>query len=72
MVSCGTDNKEQKSEEPTELTASELEDKSLDELRIVRNEIFARKGYIFNSEDLQKHFSTHKMYRRIINHLFVQ
>ena len=62
MVSCGTDNKEQKSEEPTELTASELEDKSLDELRIVRNEIFARKGYIFNSEDLQKHFSTFDWY----------
>ena len=62
LVSCGTDKKEQKTVEPTELTTSELQDKSVGELRIIRNEIFARKGYIFNSEDLRTHFSTFDWY----------
>ncbi|MEQ8926437.1 MAG: YARHG domain-containing protein [Fulvivirga sp.] len=63
LVSCGTDKKEQKATELKELSASELQDKSIDELRIIRNEIFARKGYIFNSEDLQKHFSAFDWYQ---------
>jgi len=46
-----------------ELSAIELKYKSLDELKIIRNEIFARKGYIFNSEDLLKHFSTFDWYK---------
>lgn len=62
MVSCETDKKEQKATELTELSMAKLQNKSLGELRIIRNEIFARKGYIFNSEDLQKHFSVFDWY----------
>ncbi len=62
LLSCGTDKKEQIITEPTELSISELQNKSIDELRIIRNEIFARKGYIFNSQDLLKHFSTFDWY----------
>jgi hypothetical protein len=32
------------------------------ELRIIRNEIFARKGYIFKSKDLKKYFTNKKWY----------
>ncbi len=63
MFSCGTDKKEQKIVDPTVLSISELQDKSIDQLRIIRNEIFARKGYIFNSQDLQDHFSTFDWYK---------
>lgn len=56
LLACGTSNNEQKVTEPKIITVAELENKDLDELRIIRNEIFARKGYIFNSEDLKKHF----------------
>ena len=62
MVSCGTDKKKQKATEPTELSMAELRNKPLGELRIIRNEIFTRKGYIFNSEGLQEHFSIFKWY----------
>lgn len=34
-----------------------LINKSLDDLRIIRNEIFARHGYIFKSRDLRNYFS---------------
>ena len=37
--------------------------KSTDELRIVRNTIFARKGRAFNSEDLQEYFSNQSWYK---------
>jgi len=42
---------------PLILSESELEGKSSEELRIIRNEIFARKGYRFKSTDLQDYFS---------------
>jgi hypothetical protein len=35
----------------------DIKDKNLNELRLVRNEIFARHGYIFKSEELTNHFS---------------
>lgn len=41
----------------------EIQNKSLDELRILRNEIFARHGYIFKSDDLQNHFSEFDWYK---------
>jgi len=40
----------------------ELLSKHLYELRIIRNEFFARKGYVFKSEDLNKHFEDKKWY----------
>ncbi|QXP58989.1 YARHG domain-containing protein [Olleya sp. HaHaR_3_96] len=45
------------------LTAEDLEGKTYEELRILRNEIFARKGYIFKDKTLNIYFSTKKWYR---------
>jgi len=38
------------------LTDVDLKDKSKKELRLMRNEIFARYGYIFGSADMKAHF----------------
>jgi len=44
------------------ISTDELKNKDLSELRIIRNEIFARKDYIFKSEDLKKHFLSFDWY----------
>lgn len=44
------------------LTESELAPLTLEQLRLARNEIYARRGYIFNSEDLQSYFSKKSWY----------
>ena len=49
-----------------------LKDKNLKELRILRNEIFARHGYIFKSIDLSEHFTKFNWYKpqhKDVNHL---
>lgn len=54
------------------LSESILKDKNLKELRILRNEIFARHGYIFKSKDLSVHFSKFDWYKpqfKDVNHL---
>jgi large-conductance mechanosensitive channel len=38
------------------LTESDIAPLSLEELRLARNEIYARRGYIFNSKELQDYF----------------
>ena len=43
-------------------TDSDLADKSPSELRIMRNYIFARHGYIFRSDDLREYFSQYDWY----------
>lgn len=45
------------------VTESDLAGKSKQELRIMRNAIFARHGYIFNSSDLRKYFSAQSWYK---------
>jgi serine/threonine protein kinase len=45
-----------------ELVDSDFIDKSRVELRIMRNEIFARYGYIFKSEDLRDYFNSQDWY----------
>ncbi len=40
-----------------------LKTKSEEELRLLRNEIFARKGYVFKSKDLNTHFKTKSWYK---------
>lgn len=45
------------------LTLGELEGISSEELRIMRNEIFARHGYIFVSGDLQEYFMQKPWYK---------
>jgi hypothetical protein len=44
------------------LTHGEISRLSLDELRIARNEIFARRGRYFKSEELTRHFSAFAWY----------
>lgn len=47
-----------------ELDESFLEDVfTLDELKIMRNEIFARHGYIFSTDAMKKHFSMQTWYK---------
>ena len=45
------------------LTAVELKGKSKDELRFMRNEIFARHGYIFKSQELNNYFAKQPWYK---------
>jgi len=44
------------------LTDDDLVGKSKQELRLMRNEIFARYGYIFTSDDLKNYFQKHAGY----------
>lgn len=44
------------------LTEDDLKDLSEDQIRIARNEIFARHGYTFSSEDLKNYFSSKSWY----------
>lgn len=53
---------EGKDESP--LTAKDLEGKTATELDIMRNEIYARKGYIFKRKDLQDYFDKQPWYER--------
>jgi hypothetical protein len=42
---------------------ADLRGLSRHELRLIRNEIYARHGYVFNSADLQQHFLQQPWYR---------
>ncbi len=44
------------------LSEQVLKTKTKEELRFIRNEIFARKGYVFKSEDLNTYFKTKSWY----------
>ncbi|MGM7634633.1 YARHG domain-containing protein [Bacillus sp. Hm123] len=46
----------------TYLTYSDIAGLTKKELRLARNEIYARHGYIFNSNDLQNYFSSQSWY----------
>lgn len=46
------------------LTESEIDTLTLEQLRLARNEIYARHGYIFKSEDLQSYFSEKAWYHK--------
>lgn len=45
-----------------EITYDDVEGKSAEELRLMRNYIFARRGYIFESEDLKEYFEQFSWY----------
>lgn len=45
-----------------EMTYADVECKSAEELRLMRNYIFARRGYIFESEDLKEYFEQFSWY----------
>ena len=53
------------------ISAAELEGLSAYDLRIARNEIFARKGRIFKSADLRSHFSRFDWYRPVAGEVSV-
>ncbi|WP_198508924.1 YARHG domain-containing protein [Bacillus sp. FJAT-44742] len=44
------------------ISSSELRGLTKDQLRIARNEIYARNGYVFNSNDLRQYFSSKSWY----------
>ncbi|RVU91711.1 YARHG domain-containing protein [Flavobacterium columnare] len=46
-----------------ELIFSELQKFTAAEIRIIKNEIFARHGYIFKSKDLATYFGKQKWYK---------
>lgn len=50
------------------LEKSDINDLSSAELRIARNEIFARYGYVFESEDLQDYFASLSWYYPDVNY----
>lgn len=50
-------------EQKTVWTKTALLSKNSYELRIIRNEFFARKGYVFSSEDLNEYFKNKKWYQ---------
>ncbi len=66
---CGPSAKEQEitearvnSMELEFLSTNELESKSEYELYLIRNEVYARKGFIFKSKDLQEYFKPRTWY----------
>jgi hypothetical protein len=48
------------------VTDADLNDKTLEELRIMRNEIFARHGHTFKSEELKNHFNSQPWYKSTV------
>lgn len=51
------------------LTSRELRKYSSYDLRIMRNEVFARYGYIFKSSDLREYFNAQEWYRPLYNNV---
>jgi hypothetical protein len=45
------------------VTADELQGASAWDLKIMRNEIFARHGYVFKTDDMKRYFSQQAWYR---------
>ena len=45
------------------MTADELQGASAWDLKIMRNEIFARHGYVFKTDDMKRYFSQQAWYR---------
>jgi len=70
LVSCNTKQENKKTDsikKSTEnlsilLSESELNSKNLTELKLIRNEIYARRGYIFKSKELQNYFDKKEWY----------
>lgn len=65
LFSCGSQNNSinETDSQPIQTYQSDaLRHMSLTELRLVRNEIFARHGYIFKNRDLANYFSTKDWY----------
>ena len=61
LFSCKAN--EEKNTEYSFLSSTELALKSKGELRLLRNEVYARKGYVFKSDDLQDYFFKQAWYQ---------
>ncbi len=57
-----TPNSNQEASPSLIINSNKLKDLNLNELRLLRNEIFARKGYIFKAADLQEYFAQQQWY----------
>ncbi len=70
LISCNTKKEHETSESLKNntknlsklFTKSELSSKTSNELKLIRNEIYARKGYVFKNVELQKYFIKKKWY----------
>ncbi|NDB36708.1 MAG: YARHG domain-containing protein, partial [Flavobacteriia bacterium] len=51
------------------LTNDDVYNLSPGELKIMRNEIFARHGFIFKTNDMKKHFSTQPWYKPLCDNV---
>jgi uncharacterized membrane protein YvbJ len=51
------------------LTANELANMSQASLRIMRNEIYARHGFVFKKEDMRQYFSQQTWYKPLFNNV---
>lgn len=70
LVACRNEKKENTILDNPDLVSSEkvftveeLEGKTYEQLRILRNEIFARKGYVFKDETLNAYFAKQDWYK---------
>lgn len=61
FYSCKSGNNKQQTQ--ALIAIEQIENKNLGDLRIMRNEIFAKHGYIFNSQDLKDYFSKFDWYK---------
>jgi Lhr-like helicase len=50
-----------------EISTSQLDNMTAEEIRIARNEIYARHGLIFQAEDLNEYFSAQDWYQGTVN-----
>jgi hypothetical protein len=53
-----------------QLSHNELVGMSLQDLKIMRNEIFARHGYIFKTQEMINHFSRQNWYQPLYNDVY--
>ncbi|HIP34144.1 MAG TPA: YARHG domain-containing protein [Bacteroidia bacterium] len=65
IISC--DRNEKTKTNNIQVYNQDLNNKTLDELKLIRNEIYARKGYVFKNTKLKKYFALKKWYKPNIN-----
>lgn len=54
------------------VTTEQIKDKSLDEIRVLTNEIYARKGYVFKEARFQEYFESKSWYKAVKTNADVQ
>jgi YARHG domain len=54
------------------ITKEQIKDLSIDEIRLLTNEIYARNGFVFENNRFQEYFSEKSWYKRIENNKSIQ